>query len=127
MLGPSALNQENSGFVMRTYQVLESRQRNEQARAFSMLDDGYHVPIMIQDLVSVADFDVFRLCRPVVDEQIIRAFQVMALKENESTRDGAKAFGLDAPNGLDHTFGIELEQSRRRSLEVFQFRQLVRD
>src|SRR5579864_3664800 len=108
MLGPRALNQENGGFVMRAHQVLERRQGNEQTCALSMLDDGNHVPVMIQDFVRVADFDVFSLCRPVVNEQIIRALQVTAVQENESTRDGAKALWLDPPNRLDHSCGIEL-------------------
>jgi len=37
-----------------------------------MFDDGDHVPIVIQEIVGVADFQVLRFGGPVVNKQVVR-------------------------------------------------------
>ncbi len=46
-----------------------------------MLDDSRNMPIVIEDTVGFASLYLFRFCGNVVHKNIVRPFQVVALKE----------------------------------------------
>src|ERR1700740_3848951 len=91
-----------------------------------MVDDSRNMPIVIEDAVTLSQLYLFRLRGNIVNQNIIRPFQIVSLKENESARDGSKAFLVDPVDEL-HARCVELEKHGGNGLHIFQFRKLVAD
>src|SRR6266849_7313914 len=90
-----------------------------------MFDDGNHMPVMIQQIIGVANFQVLGFGGPVIYKQVVRAFHVVTLQENKPSGDGAKTFRVDAVNYFDSASGVELQKRRRNGVHVFHLRELV--
>ena len=84
---------------------------------------GRDFPIVIEQIVGVADFQFFRARFPIVDEHVVGAFHVVALEENEAARHGAKRIFVDAVDRFDAAGRIELQQMpARRPARISEFR-----
>src|ERR1700687_2228259 len=62
---------------------------------------------------------------PVVDQQIVRAFHVVTLQEDEAPGYGAKTFGVDAVNHFDAAGGVELQERGSNGLHISHLGELV--
>src|SRR5258706_218248 len=92
-----------------------------------MLNDAYHMPVVIQEIVGLTNFQIFSLRRPVIDKQIIRAFHIAALLKDEASGNGAEAFRVNAIDDFHAAGGIELQQRWGNGLHIFELRELVAD
>src|SRR5258707_8778055 len=99
--------------------ILECGDRDENARAFTMLDDPCDVPIVVEEIVSVASFQMLRTCGPIIHQDVVRRLHVVAGKKNKSACHFAEGFGVDAVNHLHSTGGIELQQYGCDGLNIF--------
>src|SRR5579859_2528087 len=115
----NALQQKNGGFVMRAAKILQREKWNEQTRSLAMFDDAGDMPVMIEKIKCVADFDFFRLRSEIVHEQVVGAFHVFAGKEDKSARNGAEAVAVDAVDQVYSAGRTELEKNGRNGLNVF--------
>src|SRR5258706_4503727 len=92
-----------------------------------MINDVYHMPVVIQEIVRVANLEIFSFRRAVVDKQIIRTFHVAAFQKDEASGNGSTAFRVDAVDDFHAAGGIELQQRRGYGLHIFELRELVAD
>ncbi len=106
-------------------QILQRGERHKQTRTLAMFDDGHHVPVVIQEIVGVADFQFLGFGGPVIHEQVVRAFHVVTLQENKSSGHSPKTFRIDAVNHFDAAGGVELQKRGSDGLHVFHLRELV--
>ena len=79
------------------------------------------MPVVVQHIVGVSDFQVFGFGGPVVHQQVVRAFHVVTRNEDKSAGDGAETVLVDAPNRFHRAAGVELKQCGRDIAHVFQF------
>src|SRR6266699_3737655 len=73
-----------------------------------MFYDSRNMPIVIENAVGLSRLYLFRLRGNVVHKNVVRAFQVVALKEHKSARDGSKTLLINPVNNL-HARRVELE------------------
>jgi len=90
MLGTRALQQENGRFVVRAAEVLKRKKWNEEASALSVFHDSSDVPVVIQEIESVADFYVFRLGGEVVHKANRQGLPCPCRKERQSRRNSVE-------------------------------------
>src|SRR5580704_13343770 len=100
VLGAGAFQKKDRGFVALAGELLQGAERHKKARAFAVLDDGGHVPIVIQKIIGVADFEMFGFRGPVVYQKVVGVFHVMPLEKNKAPGDGLKTFAIDAVNDV---------------------------
>src|SRR5207245_2484488 len=91
VLGTSALHKEDAGLVSRANQLLKGSERDKKARPLAVLDDSCNMPVVLEDAIRLSRLHLFRFRGNVIHKNIVRALQVVPLKEYESARDGTKA------------------------------------
>src|SRR5260370_15559457 len=91
VLWACAFQEKDAGFVPSTHQFLERGERHEKARPLPVLDDPRNMPIVLENSVRPSRLYLFHSRRNVVHENVVRAFQVVSLKEYKSTSDGTTA------------------------------------
>src|ERR1700687_21487 len=110
---------------MRANQVLQRGERNEKPSAVAVLDDCRDMPVVIQKRIRITHIKVFRFSGPVIDKKIVGSLHIVTLKENKTAGNIAEALPINPINHVDTPAGIELQQSGRYRLNIFQFAKLV--
>jgi hypothetical protein len=77
------------------------------------------MPAVVQEFIGIADFDVFRGSRQIIDQQVIRTLHVMSLQKYKASGHRAETFRIDPINHVHATLGAELQKSGRDGLHVF--------
>ena len=62
---------------------------------------GHDFPVVVQQIVRVADFQFFRTRFPIVHEHVVGTFHVVTVQENETARNGVERVFIDAVDRLD--------------------------
>src|SRR6266704_5659986 len=89
-----------------------------------MFYDSRNMPIVIENAVGLSWLYLFRVRGNVVHKNVDRAFQVVALKEHKSARDGSKTFFINSVNDF-HARRVELEEHEGHGLDVLWLCELV--
>src|SRR5208283_2510353 len=127
VIGVRAFYEEDRGLIMGANEILQCGEGYEQARALAVLHHSRNMPFVIEEMIGVANLDVLGFGLPIVDQNIVGVLQIMALEEDKAAGDVAERFGVDAPDRLHATRGVELQEHRGDRLDIFEFRQFVRD
>src|SRR5271157_761123 len=127
VIGVRALYEEDGGLIVGADKILQGGEGDEQARALAVLNDSRNVPFVIEEIISVANLHMLGLGLPIVHQNVVGVLQIMALQEDKAAGDVAERLGIDAPDGFHAARRVELQESRGDSLNVFEFRQSIRD
>ena len=112
---------------MRAHKILKSRDGNKNARAFAVFDDSRDVPVVVEQVVSIANLQVLRARGPVIHQNVVGGLHVAAGEKNKSAGNFAEGIAVDAINNFHAAGGIELQESGCDGLHVFEILELVAD
>src|SRR5260370_2433537 len=80
-----------------------------------MFNDGHDVPVVIQEIVGIAHFEIFCFGGPVVHQQIVRAFHVASLEKHESARNVSETLAVDAVDYFHSAGRVKLRSEEHTS------------